>query len=124
MRRGTSRWHAHRWLLVSLLTAGLVALLGVGGAAAVTNTGPAQPKWLPGTQYPQLDEESEQELLERDRAFIAGRTAGDNPLDVAHAAQLRARAAHDAKQLGRTAPPAGPPTFSGAWAPQGPSPIN
>src|SRR4051794_35130719 len=124
MRHGTSGSGGRRWLMLGGLTALLVGLLA-GAAFAVTGAGssPRQPKLLPGTQYPQLDEESERELLEQDREFIAGRTAGDNPLDIAHAAQLRARAAHDATQLGKTAPPAGPPTFTGAWAGQGPSPI-
>ena len=66
---------------------------------------------------------AEEQLLEQDRAFVAGRTAGDNPLDVAHAGQLRAKAAHDAKSVGKTAPPSGPATFNGAWAGVGPAPI-
>ena len=65
----------------------------------------------------------EHELLERDLAFITSRTAGDNPLDVQHAAQLRAKAAHDAKKLAKTTPPAGPTTFGGSWAQVGPAPI-
>src|SRR3954471_16456860 len=95
MRPQTSASGGRRWLTLG----GLIALLmarAAGAAFAATGAAPSgrQPKLLPGTQYPALDEESEQELLERDRDFVAGRTAGDNPLDVAHAAQLRAAAAH------------------------------
>ncbi len=69
-----------------------------------------------------LDEKSEEALIEQDRAFVAGRTAGDDPLDVQHAGQLRAKAAHAAKQVGKTAPASGPTTFAGAWSSAGPRP--
>src|SRR5919206_565235 len=121
MRRGNSRAGGSRWLLLGALTTLLLALLA-GGALGVTGSGSSSPKLLPGTTYPVLDEEAEGELFEQDQAFVAGRTAGDDPLDIAHAGQLRAKAAHDAKQLGKGAPPSGPATFSGAWAPTGPSP--
>jgi uncharacterized repeat protein (TIGR01451 family) len=123
MREGTSGSGGRRWLVLGVLTALLLGLLA-GAALAVTGAGSSakQPKLLPGTSYPAIDEEAEHQLFEQDRAFVAGRTAGDNPLDVAHAGQLRAKAAHDAKTLGKTAPPSGPATFSGAWAPTGPEP--
>jgi hypothetical protein len=91
MRPQISASGGRRWLTLGGLIALLMALLA-GAAFAVTGGTPSarQPKLLPGTQYPQLDEESERELLERDRDFVAGRTAGDDPLDVAHAARRAA----------------------------------
>src|SRR4051794_22813628 len=124
MNQGTSGSGARRWLTLGALTALLLALLA-GAAFGVTGSGgvgKTQPKLLPGTQYPAIDEESEEELFAQDRAFVAGRTAGDNPLDIAKAGQLRAKAAHDAKSVGKTAPPSGPASFSGAWSQTGPQP--
>ena len=116
------RGRLRRPALLGVLTLALVALLG-GAAYAAFDWGPDAPVFKPGTHYPALDEKSEEQLIEQDRAFVAGRTAGDNPLDVAHAGQLRAKAAHDAKSVGKTAPPSGPATFNGAWAGVGPAPV-
>src|SRR6476660_6590332 len=98
MHKGTSGsgGRGRRWLLLGALTTLLLGLaasvaLGVTGGSTA---GPAQPKLLGGTTYPAIDEESERQLLAQDQAFVAGRTAGDNPLDVAQAGQLRAKAAH------------------------------
>ena len=124
MSEGTAGRGMRRWLILGVLTALLGGLL-TGGALAVTGgtgSGGKQPKLLPGTQYPAIDEESEEALFEQDRAFVAGRTAGDNPLDIAHAGQLRAKAAQDAKSLAKTKPATGPSTFAGAWSPTGPQP--
>src|SRR4051794_23338432 len=118
----TLRGRLRRSVLLSVLTLSLVALLG-GAAYAAFDWGPDAPVLKPGAHNPAIDEEAEHELIEQDRAFVAGRTAGDNPLDVAHAGQLRAKAAHDAKNVGKTAPPSGPATFAGAWAGVGPAPV-
>jgi uncharacterized repeat protein (TIGR01451 family) len=121
MHLRTLRGRLRRPALLGVLTLALLALLG-GAAFAAFDWPPGTPVLQPGTHYPALDEDAEKALIEQDRAFVAGRTAGDNPLDVAHAGQLRAKAAHDAKTLGKTAPASGPATFSGAWAAMGPQP--
>ncbi|HEX4689587.1 MAG TPA: hypothetical protein VH276_02790 [Solirubrobacteraceae bacterium] len=122
MHLRTLRGRLRRPALLGMLTVALLAMLG-GAAFAAFDWGPDAPALHPGTRYPALDEESEKQLLAQDREFVAGRTAGDNPLDVGHAGQLRAKAAHDAKGVGTTAPPAGPATFNGAWAGVGPAPV-
>jgi uncharacterized repeat protein (TIGR01451 family) len=113
-----------RWLLLGALTSLVLGLaasvaLGVTGGGAPTAS---QPKLLGGTTYPQIDEASEEKLFEQDQAFVAGRTAGDDPLSVERAGQLRAKAAHAAKQIGKASPSSSPATFSGAWSPTGPKP--
>lgn len=101
----------------TLICALILVPAGVGSGSDDT------PTLRPGSSFPVVDEEMEHELLERDLAFILPRTAGDDPLDVQHAAQLRAKAAHDAKKFGKTAPVSGPTTFAGAWTQLGPAPI-
>jgi uncharacterized repeat protein (TIGR01451 family) len=122
MHLRTLRGRLRRPALLGVLTLALLAMLG-GAAYAAFDWGADAPTLQPGTRYPALDEETEKQLLEQDRAFVAGRTAGDDPLDVAHAGQLRAKAAHDAKTVGKTAPPSGPTTFGGAWSAIGPNPV-
>ena len=123
MSMGTMWARLRLYALVGAAMFALVAVLAAGGAPAGAAIRGDVPQLRPGTEYPEIDEESEEHLFEQDRDFVAGRTAGDDPLDVAHAGQLRAKAAHAAKKLGKTAPPAGPATFSGAWSPTGPKPI-
>ncbi|HEU0317129.1 MAG TPA: hypothetical protein VFR49_07365, partial [Solirubrobacteraceae bacterium] len=102
----------------------LVLAVLAGGALAVASLGPDDPTYVPGTPFPKLDEAQEQQLLERDKEFVADRTAGDNPLDIAYAGQLRAKSAKAAKDLAKSPPPpAVPPTFTGAWSSVGERPI-
>jgi hypothetical protein len=83
----------------------LVLVVLAGGALAVASLGPDDPTYVPGTPFPKLDEAQEQQLLERDNEFVADRTAGDNPLDIAYAGQLRAKSAKAAKDLPRARHP-------------------
>jgi uncharacterized repeat protein (TIGR01451 family) len=102
----------------------LVLVVLAGGALAVASLGPDDPTYVPGTPFPKLNEAQEQQLLERDKEFVADRTAGDNPLDIAYAGQLRAKSAKAAKDLSKSPPsPTGPSTFTGAWSPVGQQPI-
>ena len=66
-----------------------------------------------------------EQLLARDQYFMAERTAGTTPLDVVQAGVLRAKAAKDAKALGRKNSPSAstPTTFNSAWSTIGPEPI-
>jgi uncharacterized repeat protein (TIGR01451 family) len=111
-----------RWPLVGLLMCALVAA-SAGGALAATNWGPDAPVLKPGARFPMLDEEAEQELLRRDLEFVAGRTAGDVPLDIRRAGELRGVALRHGRGLDRTRPAAGPATFNGSWTQIGPAPI-
>jgi hypothetical protein len=111
-----------RWPLLALLIGAFVAVLTTGALAAVTWPADA-PTLKPGARFPMLDEEAEQELLEQDLEFVRGRTAGDIPLDIRRAGQLRAAALRHGRGLDRTRPPAGPATFGGAWSQIGPAPI-
>src|SRR5258707_14592868 len=102
----------------------LVLAVLAGGALAVASLGPDDPTYVPGTPFPKLDEAQEQQLLERDKEFVADRTAGDNPLDIAYAGQLRAKSAKAAKDLSKSPPPPTvPETFTGAWSSVGQRPI-
>src|SRR4051794_32586549 len=108
---------------VGALIALVVSVLAGGGLAAAS-LGPNDPTYVPGTPFPKLDESQEQQLLERDKEFVADRTAGDDPLSVDNAGQLRARSAKAAKGLAKTPPsPTGPSTFTGAWSSVGQRPI-
>ncbi|MEA2305879.1 MAG: hypothetical protein QOH43_3159, partial [Solirubrobacteraceae bacterium] len=112
-----------RWAYVGALMVLVLAVL-TGGGLAVASLGPDDPTYVPGTPFPKLDEVQEQQLLERDQEFVADRTAGDNPLDIAHAGQLRAKSAKAAKGLAKSPPPAtGPSTFTGGWSSVGQRPI-
>jgi photosystem II stability/assembly factor-like uncharacterized protein len=106
-------------VVVVFMFAAVPAALGV-----VAPAGDDTPVLRPGAAPPLLDEEGEQQLLERDLFFIDRRIAGDKPLDNQQAGAMRAAAAHAAARLraqGAVSP--GPATFTGAWSPQGPNPI-
>src|SRR4051794_25183492 len=111
-----------RWPLLGLLIAAFVAVLATGAVAAV-NWGPDAPTLNPGARFPVLDEKAEQELLRQDLEFVSGRTAGDIPLDVRRAGELRSAGLRHGRALDHTRPPVGPTTFSGAWSQIGPAPI-
>jgi uncharacterized repeat protein (TIGR01451 family) len=111
-----------RWPLAGALVAVFLMVLG-GGAVAATNWGPDAPELKPGTRFPVLNEEAEQELIRRDLEFVAGRTAGDTPIDIRQAGALRAAAVRHGRNLDRTRPASGPATFNGAWSQIGPAPI-
>jgi uncharacterized repeat protein (TIGR01451 family) len=121
-----------RWRRPALVVAAaFAAVIAVGAFAAGGGLGAGPfggggdtPVLTPGTQPPALDEEGEHELLERDLAFMARRTAGDIPLDNQQAGALRAAAARTAARLRKEgAPTSGPATFTSAWTGLGPNPI-
>jgi uncharacterized repeat protein (TIGR01451 family) len=107
---------------IVLAAAMVVASLGGIPAFAVGAGGGDTPTLRPGAEPKELDDENEARLLQLDQAFIASRTAGDQPLSVQAAGALRAAAVNAAKQL-KSAPPAGPTTFNAPWAAIGPDPI-
>jgi uncharacterized repeat protein (TIGR01451 family) len=87
-------------------------------------TGPDVPKVQPGTVFPKLDEEQEEQLLERDFAILSKKLAGDRPLTIADASKFRAQAVHQANVIRKEGvPTAGPDTFQGTWGNIGPNPI-
>ncbi len=101
-----------------LLLPQLLVITGVSAAGDDT------PFYKPGTQVPQLNEESEQRLLEQDLSFIQNRLAGDRPLTISEAGALRSQAAHAAQLIRQLGPAtSGPQTFTGAWSQVGPNPI-
>ncbi len=115
-----------RRLLIAFLTFSLtlVAVIPAAPAVATAAPDPDAPIHIAGTQPINAEKLGEEELLQRDLAFISRRTAGDQPLDVQQAAALRAAAADAAKRLKKETPPAaGPATFNAAWTGLGPNPI-
>ena len=97
---------------------------GIGPAAATPPQPPPigdQPTLRPGTEIPDSGTD-ENFILLRDEAFIAGRTAGDNPLTPEQAGDRHGQAAGDAEAV-KAHRPSGVVTFNGAWAGLGPNPI-
>jgi uncharacterized repeat protein (TIGR01451 family) len=111
-----------RTILATTVTGLLFATVpaAIGGAPP---GGDDTPTLRPGAKPLPVDEESEQELLQRDFYFMSRRTAGDQQLDNQQAGALRATAAHAAAQLRKNGPVSpGPATFTGAWSALGPNP--
>ena len=102
-----------------LLLPQLLVVTGVYAAG-----GDDTPFLKPGTHAPELNEEDEERLLALDLSFISNRLAGDRPLTISQAGQLRSAAAHQAQVIRKQGlPAAGPTTFTGAWAGIGPNPV-
>jgi uncharacterized repeat protein (TIGR01451 family) len=102
-----------------LLLPQLLVVTGVSAAG-----GDDTPLMSAGARPLAFNEEDEQRLLEQDFSFISNRLAGDRPLTLAQAGQLRSAAAHQAQVIRKDGiPTAGPSTFTGAWAQIGPNPI-
>jgi uncharacterized repeat protein (TIGR01451 family) len=119
MGKGVLRWLSASVVSVAIFAAGV----GPGFAVGVQPSGGGDtPTLRPGAQPLQQNDDLEAQLLLQDQAFIASRTAGDDPLSVEQAGALRAAAADAAKGL-KNAPAAGPTTFNGAWTALGPNPI-
>src|ERR1044072_7785562 len=99
---------------VLLVLAALSSLLVFGGTA-VALTGDDTPTLYPGLKSPLegADDESEAELIALDRATTSSMLAGDNPLDIGQAAQLRVVGQGVGKKLG-LAKGSDPSTFSGS----------
>jgi uncharacterized repeat protein (TIGR01451 family) len=106
--------------LLVLLIAMLPMLPQSLSAATPANTSEDNPVVL--NLKATLPSEEEEKLLARDDFFVSRRVAGDNPLSIEVAGQLRSVAARAAAAL-RKAPPPGPATFQGAWSGIGPNPI-
>ncbi|HJW21292.1 MAG TPA: hypothetical protein VJ506_02570 [Candidatus Limnocylindrales bacterium] len=119
----------HRKLTLRTLLAAMAAavllvpqLLVVSGVSAAG--GDDTPILSPNARPLPLDEQSEEELLAADQEFIGKRLAGDRPLTLSEAGQLRSAAAHQAQLIRKQGlPTSGPTTFSGAWTALGPNPI-
>ena len=114
-----------RWLIFTGAAVALVALMA-GSALGVTGktTAAGDPVYRPNTAPLKQSEEDEQELLERDSAFLSSRLAGTSKLDAQQAGALRAEAARAAARIRKEGTPTpGPATFTGPWAGIGPNPI-
>jgi uncharacterized repeat protein (TIGR01451 family) len=102
----------------------LVLTTSLYAPASATPAADDTPILLPGWQPINEEKIEDEELLQRDLAFISRRTAGEAPLSVQQAAAMRAAAADAAKRLKKeAAPAAGPATFGAPWTGLGPNPI-
>ena len=112
------------WRRLVSVAALATLLAGVLVGTAIGLSGDEIAPYRAGAQPLALDEEGEQQLLERDFAFSSRRTAGDNPLDITRVGELNAKAMLAAKRLEKAGiPSAGPATFESAWMTLGPNPI-
>jgi uncharacterized repeat protein (TIGR01451 family) len=114
-----------RWVSASILSVAIFAA-GVGPGMATVVPGPSgdAPVMIPGTPYPELDDETEARLLALDQAFITRRTAGDTKLSAEQAGADRSKAANVAEAISKAPKAAsGPITFNNAWTSIGPAPI-
>ena len=108
---------------VLIAAVAILSCLFVFGGSAIAFSGDDTPTLRPGAMPKEGDEAAEARLRELDIASTDNRTAGDNPLDVSHAGELRRLAARAARKLARHAPGDGPHTFAGEWSSLGPNPI-
>jgi uncharacterized repeat protein (TIGR01451 family) len=82
------------------------------------------PVLLPGWQPVNEEKVENEELLQRDLAFMGRRIAGDSALSNQQAGALRAEAARAAARLRKEGvPTSGPATFNAGWINLGPNPI-
>lgn len=119
------RLPTRRARLAAVAAAFLLLPITMVGAASAGVPADDTMIYRPGTHELKVDEETEQELLQRDLEYIQNRLAGDRPLTISEAGALRSQAAKDAKRLrdlGGTAP-SGPNTLTGPWTALGPNPI-
>ena len=112
---------ARGWVALTMFAAVFAATsaLAVAGSTALDADAPT----YNGGKPLQQDEEAEEELLQLDLAFTSSRTAGDTPITLGQAGELRGKAAKAAKKLRKEQIPSGPTTFGGAWTQIGPNPI-
>src|SRR5215471_18143645 len=103
-----------RWMLFALATLSLF----VFGGTAVALTGDDTPVLKAGTTAKEGDENAEARFRQLDAA-TSNLLAGDNPLDIGQAADLRVRGQGVGKKLGK-AKGSDPETFSGNWTSLGP----
>jgi uncharacterized repeat protein (TIGR01451 family) len=108
---------------VLIAAVAILSCLFVFGGSAIAFSGDDTPTLRPGATPKEGDEAAEARLRELDISSTDNRTAGDNPLDVSHAGELRRLAARAARKLARHAPGDGPHTFAGEWSSLGPNPI-
>jgi uncharacterized repeat protein (TIGR01451 family) len=93
-------------------------------AATAAPGGDDTPTLRAGAHPLTTSEEDEERLLALDTEFIDKRLAGDRPLTISEAGQLRSAAAHEAQVIRKQGVPAsGPSTFVGPWTALGPNPI-
>src|SRR5262249_21207383 len=117
------------WRVVSAFALTLTMVWAAAApAGAVTVPVPPvgdAPVLIPGTEFPDTDEDEGGSQVAINDDYILSRTAGDDPLSVETAAAARAAGVDKAKQIqkllqGSTATNA---TFAGTWGAIGPSPI-
>src|SRR5690349_14207996 len=123
--RMSHRLPGMRSRLAAVTAAFLLLPISMIGTAVAGPPPGDTPQIKPGAQPLQIDEETEQQLLERDLSYIQNRLAGDRPLSISDAGALRSQAVQDAKRLrdlGGSAP-TDPSSLTGPWTALGPSPI-
>jgi len=99
----------------------VVSFAGSGAAVRVPAPVGDAPVLIPGSEPLGEDEGGDDIIISDD--YVLSREAGDNPLDVGAAAQLRTASVNKAGNI-RTQPiPSGTVTFNSAWTGIGPSPI-
>ena len=107
-----------RWLLLALA---MLSCLFVFGGTAVALTGDDTPTLGMVMPKDTGDEECEDQLRELDFERTAAMLAGDNPIDIGQAGQLRVRAQGAGRKLG-LATGSDPSTFAGPWKSPRPEP--
>ena len=110
-------------LLVALMLAAAMVFSFAGSGYAVRVPKPAgdAPVMIPGSEPLGEDEGGDDELINGD--YVLSREAGDNPLEVGQAAQLRTAAAKQSVKIPQGPNPSTVQTFTAPWAGIGPSPI-
>src|ERR1051325_8756595 len=104
-----------------LATAMVFSFAGSGYAVRVPKPAGDAPVMIPGSEPLGEDEGGDDELINAD--YILSREAGDNPLEVGQAAQLRTAAAKQSVKIPQGPNPSTVQTFTAPWAGIGPSPI-
>src|SRR5437867_11026269 len=111
----------HLLVALSVLPAMLISFAGTGYAVTVPSPVGDAPVLIPGSEPSGEDEGGDDVLTNND--YVLGREAGDEPLTVEQAGQLRSAGADQTTRIRQQPIPSGTVTFKSAWAGIGPSPI-
>ena len=111
----------HLLVALSVLPAMLISFAGTGYAVTVPSPVGDAPVLIPGSEPSGEDEGGDDVLINND--YVLSREAGDEPLTVEQAGQLRSAGADQTTRIRQQPIPSGTVTFKSAWAGIGPSPI-
>jgi len=111
----------HLLVALTVLPAMLGAFAGTGYAVTVPSPVGDAPVMIPGSEPLGEDEGGDDILINDD--YVLSREAGDQPLTVEQAGQLRSAGADKARKIRQQPIPSATVTFKSAWAGIGPSPI-